>query len=163
MKEWMAQANPPKEASNVKKIKGRSILLSSNKWTHYFKEQTAASSVFKKIYCLYKNLKQILLAVPVSNNCSTPTENSGYKYSQRAALWRKQLFRKSSLQLQCTMALLKYLLYLMNNHNCCCEIVKLKLNGRKCFRAFNTVLFQQKLLRLVLWNKQVPFKRAGLQ
>ena len=38
MKEWMTQAYPPKEASTVKKINGRSLLYSSNKMTHYFKE-----------------------------------------------------------------------------------------------------------------------------
>ena len=33
MKEWMADADPPKEASTVKKMNGHSILLSSNKTT----------------------------------------------------------------------------------------------------------------------------------
>ena len=28
----------------------------------------------------------------------------------------------------------------------------------KCFQAFNTLLFIQKLLQLVLWNKKVPLK-----
>ena len=40
MKEWMAQPQPPKGASTVKKITGRSILLSSSKMTHYFKKWT---------------------------------------------------------------------------------------------------------------------------
>ena len=31
MKEWMAQADPPKEANTVKKLKGRPLLLSSKK------------------------------------------------------------------------------------------------------------------------------------
>ena len=50
----------------------------------------------------------------------------------------------------------------MNNCNCRCGIVKLK-NERmgKCFRAFNTVLFKQKLLQLVLWNKWAPLKKQG--
>ena len=30
IKEWMAQADPPKEANTVKKINGRSLLLSLN-------------------------------------------------------------------------------------------------------------------------------------
>ena len=34
----MAEADPPKEASTVKKMGGRSLLLSSNKITHYIKE-----------------------------------------------------------------------------------------------------------------------------
>ena len=47
MKEWMAQVDPPKEATQVdppkeantvKKMNGRSLLLSSNKTTLYFKE-----------------------------------------------------------------------------------------------------------------------------
>ena len=31
----------------------------------------------------------------------------------------------------------------------------------KCFCAFNTVLSKQKLLQLVLWNKQAPVKEQG--
>ena len=38
MKEWMAQPQPPKGASTIKRMTGRSLLLSSNKMTHYFKE-----------------------------------------------------------------------------------------------------------------------------
>ena len=37
MKEWMAQADPPKEVSAVKKMNGRSLLFSSNKMTHTLK------------------------------------------------------------------------------------------------------------------------------
>ena len=43
MKEWMAQADPPKEANTVKKMNDRSLLISSNKKTFYFKEWTTAS------------------------------------------------------------------------------------------------------------------------
>ena len=32
--EWMAQDDPPREASKVKKMNGRSLLLSLNKMTH---------------------------------------------------------------------------------------------------------------------------------
>ena len=67
MKELMAQADPPKEASTVKKMNGRSLLLSSNKMTHYFKEQTNISGVLKKIYCLYKNL--MLQIDPFNSSC----------------------------------------------------------------------------------------------
>ena len=49
----------------------------------------------------------------------------------------------------------------MNNCNCCCETVKLKWDGCKCFHAFKTVLFKQKFLQLVLWNKQSPLKEQG--
>ena len=31
----------------------------------------------------------------------------------------------------------------------------------KCFCTFNTVLFKQKLLQLVLWNKYAPLKEQG--
>ena len=37
MKEWMAQADLPKEASTFEKMNGRLNLLSSNKITKYFK------------------------------------------------------------------------------------------------------------------------------
>ena len=45
-------------------------------------------------------------------------------------------------------------------------VVKLHINtftnkkrgGFKYFRAFNTALFKQILVQLVLWNKQAPFK-----
>ena len=67
MKEWMAQADPPKEFT-VKKISGRSLLLYSNKMTHCFAEWTTPSSVLKKIYCLYKNL--ILQIDPLNSSCS---------------------------------------------------------------------------------------------
>ena len=48
MKEWMAQAGHPKEVNTVEKLNGRSLFLSSNKTTHYFKEWTTASGVLKK-------------------------------------------------------------------------------------------------------------------
>ena len=38
LKELMAVADPPKEDSAVKNMKSRSLLLSSNEMTHYFKE-----------------------------------------------------------------------------------------------------------------------------
>ena len=57
MKEWMAQADPPKEANTMKTMNRRSLLLSSNKAILYFKEWTTASGTLKKIlYFLYKNL-----------------------------------------------------------------------------------------------------------
>ena len=56
MKEWMTQADPPKEANTMKKMNRRSLLLSSNKAILYFKEWTAASGTLKKIYFRYKNL-----------------------------------------------------------------------------------------------------------
>ena len=44
-KEWMAQADPLKEVSMVKKL-----------ITHYFTEWTIPSGVLEKTYCLYKYL-----------------------------------------------------------------------------------------------------------
>ena len=42
--------------------------------THYYvKDRTTASSVLKKIYCLYKSL--MLQINPINSNCSTPKEN----------------------------------------------------------------------------------------
>ena len=49
VKEWMAQADPPREANTVKKMNGRSLLTFSNKTTHYFKEWTAARCFEKNI------------------------------------------------------------------------------------------------------------------
>ena len=40
MKEWMAQANLPKEATTIKKMNDLSLLLSSNKMAHYFQGRT---------------------------------------------------------------------------------------------------------------------------
>ena len=55
MIEWMAQAAPLREASTVKKMNDRLLLLSLNEITHYVKKWTTGSGVLKKIYCLYKN------------------------------------------------------------------------------------------------------------
>ena len=54
-KEWMTQADPPKEASTFERMNGRRQLLFSNKMTHYFIEWTSGpSSLLKKIYYPYK-------------------------------------------------------------------------------------------------------------
>ena len=45
MIEWMAQAAPLREASTVKKMNDRSLLLSLNKITHYFKKWTTGSEL----------------------------------------------------------------------------------------------------------------------
>ena len=72
MKEWMAQADPPKEVNTVRKRNGQSLLISSNKKTHYLKEWMTASlrltTILKKIYCLYKYL--MLQIDPVTSRCS---------------------------------------------------------------------------------------------
>ena len=45
MIEWMAQAAPLREASTVKKMNDRSLLLSLNKLTHYFRKWTTGSEL----------------------------------------------------------------------------------------------------------------------
>ena len=54
VKEWMAHADPPREANTVKKMNGRSLLIFSNKTTHYFKEWTAARCFEKNILSTQK-------------------------------------------------------------------------------------------------------------
>ena len=51
---WMAQADPPKEASTVKKMNGWSLLLSSNKMAQIKWLQMVSWKiyiVFTKIWC----------------------------------------------------------------------------------------------------------------
>ena len=48
-KKWMAQADLSEEASTVKKMNGQSLLLSSDKMTHYFKEWTTENGALKKM------------------------------------------------------------------------------------------------------------------
>ena len=52
MQEWMAQADPPKEASTFERKNNLSQLLSSNRMRHCFKELTTAKGALKKICCL---------------------------------------------------------------------------------------------------------------
>ena len=87
MKEWMTQADPPKESSAVIKMNGRSLLISSSKMTHCFKEWTIASCVFKKKYWFDKSL--MLQIDPLINNCSQKL-----RYLERKL--RLCVFQKSS-------------------------------------------------------------------
>ena len=48
MKEWMAQADPPKEASTFARINSRPQLFFSNKMTHYFIDWMTPSGLLKK-------------------------------------------------------------------------------------------------------------------
>ena len=45
MIEWMAQAAPLRDTSTVKKMNDRSLLLSLNKITHYYKKLTTGSEL----------------------------------------------------------------------------------------------------------------------
>ena len=62
----MAQAAPLREAE--KKMNDRSLRLSLNEITHYFKKWTTGSGVLKKICCLYKNV--MLQIDPLECSCS---------------------------------------------------------------------------------------------
>ena len=86
----MAQAAPLREASTVKKMNDRSLLLSLNKITHLFKKWTTEIGVLKKIYCLYKNV--MLQIDPLKNNCSQKQQ-----YPKRK-LRLKVLQKSSSLE-----------------------------------------------------------------
>ena len=68
MIEWMAQADPTREANTVKKMIEKSLFLSLNKITHYFKKWTTPRGVLKKIYCLYLDL--MFQIDPLNNSCS---------------------------------------------------------------------------------------------
>ena len=93
MKESMAQADPPKEPNTVRKMNGRSLLLSSNKTTLYFKEWTTVSGALKKIYCLYKNM--MLQIDPLTKSFSQKLQNPEKKIKAINPP-KKQLFGESS-------------------------------------------------------------------
>ena len=59
MKEWMAQTDPPKEASMFARMNDRPRLLFSNKMTHYFIEWETPSGLLKKKYYLYKKFNAL--------------------------------------------------------------------------------------------------------
>ena len=76
MKQWIAHADPPREARMVKKINDCLLLLFSNKMTHYFKEWSASGLLKKKILSLQKlDASNRLSSVAVPKNYSTPKEN----------------------------------------------------------------------------------------
>ena len=70
MIEWIDQAAPFRKATTVKKMNDRSLLLSIDEITHYFKKWTTGNGVLKKIYFLYKNVILQIDALPKS----TPKE-----------------------------------------------------------------------------------------
>ena len=69
MKEWTAQANPPKEANTVKKMNDQLLLLFSNKATYCFKEWTTASSILGK-NIVFKAISTPKKQLFVESNCS---------------------------------------------------------------------------------------------
>ena len=60
-------SSPLREASTVKIMNDRSLLLSLNEITHYFKKWKTTSCVLKKVYCFYKNL--MLQIDPLNSSC----------------------------------------------------------------------------------------------
>ena len=78
MKKWMAQGDPPKEVSAVKKMNDRSLLLFSNKMAHYFKEWTTPGGALKKYILILQKFdasNRSSLTVAVPKNYSFPSEN----------------------------------------------------------------------------------------
>ena len=59
MIEWMAQAAPLREASTVKKMNDRSLLLSLNKITHYFKKNGRLEVNSVKLLLMSKNKRNM--------------------------------------------------------------------------------------------------------
>ena len=56
MKEWIAQANPQKEACALERMNGQLQILSSNKVTHYFTICADKSGVLKKKILLLQKI-----------------------------------------------------------------------------------------------------------
>ena len=77
MKEWMAQADPPKEARTFERMGGRSQPISSDKMANYFKEWTTAIVFSKKIYRLYENSRFNIYPLKITSSLdySMPKEN----------------------------------------------------------------------------------------
>ena len=82
----MAQVTPIRDISTVKKMNDRSLLLSLNKITHYFKKWTTGSGAFKKI-CLYKD---VMLQIEALKSSSSQKQ----QYPERTL--RLKVLRKSS-------------------------------------------------------------------
>ena len=49
VKEWMVQADPPKDSGMFKKMNGQLQLLPSNKMIHYFKKWTTPCGILKRM------------------------------------------------------------------------------------------------------------------
>ena len=89
----MAQAAPLREASTVKKMNDRSLLLSLNKITHYFKKWTTGSGVLKKICCLYKNV--MFQMDPLKSSCSQKQQYPKRTFKVKNTP-KEQLFEKKN-------------------------------------------------------------------
>ena len=114
MIEWMAEAAPFWKATTLKKMNDRSLLLSINKITHYFKNGQLEVVFWKKIYFLYKNV--ILQKDPPESNCSQKQQYSKrtlrLKVLQKSSSLEKVAVLAVHLQVQLfTTALLKHSLY----------------------------------------------------
>ena len=98
---------------------------SLDKWNNtLLLKWTTGNGVLKKN--LFYLQKRDASNISLKSSCSQRQHYPERLKLRLKVLWRKWLFRKSQLQVQLfTSALLKYLLYFMNNCNYCCEIVKL--------------------------------------
>ena len=118
------------------------------KMSHYFKEWSLKSGVLKKTYYLYKILMLLIGSASSSWSQKLKAVNTP----------KEQLFGESQKSKVFTIALLKNL----PNWITAIAVVKLsnwdinhmkEWDSYKCFCVFSTVIFLQKLLELVLWNK----------
>ena len=91
----MAQAPCLREASAVKKMNDRSLLLSLNEITHYFKKWTTGSGVLKKIYCLYKNM--MLQIDPLKSRQQYPERTLRLKVLRKSSSLEKVAIPKVTL------------------------------------------------------------------
>ena len=123
MIEWMAQTDPLREAITVKKMNYQLLLLSLNKIAHYYKKWTTANGALKAIYCLYKNM--MLQIYSLNSSCSQKQQYPKRTLRLKVLQKRSSLEKVAVLKVTLAIALLKYLLYFINNINYCCEIAKL--------------------------------------
>ena len=91
------QAAPLREAG---KNNDRSLLLSINEITHYFRNWTTGKGVLKKIYCLCK--KRMLHIDPLESSCSQNQQYSGR--TLRLNVLRKSSFLEKVAILKVTLA-----------------------------------------------------------
>ena len=70
MKEYMAQADSPRQTCTFEEMNGQQQLFFSNKMIYYFKKWTTILHLQK-----FDASSRSYLTIPVSKNCKTPKEN----------------------------------------------------------------------------------------
>ena len=103
----MAQAAPLRKPLQLKKMKDRSLVLSINEITHYFKKWTAESGNLKKIYFLYKSV--MLQIDPLKSSCSQRKQYPEETFKVKSTP-KEQLFGESGCY---------------ESHNCKCNCLQL--------------------------------------